>query len=72
MPPHNPAFDFNGASSDDGAVVLVFDTLPTDFPPKQRKIDPSTIWWPEGEAKPWEKNQPPEGPSKAEGDSTAP
>jgi hypothetical protein len=37
------------------------DAVRVEIPPEQRKIDPSTIWWPEGVPKPWEKKPPADG-----------
>jgi hypothetical protein len=43
-----------------GSPIFIFDG-PGERP-KGKKVDPSTIWWPEGVPKPWEK--PKAGPEK--------
>jgi hypothetical protein len=46
-----------------GSPIFIREGPADPTPPERRKIDPSTIWWPEGEPKPWE--QPPKGPDEA-------
>ncbi len=43
--------------------LFISDGESMDIPPDKRKIDPSTIDWPDGIPKPWEKPEPPAKPS---------
>jgi hypothetical protein len=42
-----------------GSPLFIVDAVPLEIPPERRKIDPSTIRWPEGVPKPWEQHEPP-------------
>jgi hypothetical protein len=48
-----------------GSPLFMVDAVRLEISPERRKIDPSTIRWPEGVPKPWEQNEPPSngGPS---------
>lgn len=51
-----------------GCVWCIHDG-PGVTPPPGTKVDPATIWWPEGVPKPWEK--PEGGPEKPSGEKGA-
>jgi hypothetical protein len=57
---NNPVPNPIGESCTDSLNSPIFDNaVRVEIPADQRKIDPSTIRWPEGIPKPWEKVWPP-------------
>jgi hypothetical protein len=60
-PMTNPEPSRNEGSCTDSMESLFFDYgVREEIPPERRKIDPSTIRWPQGVPKPWEKKPPAE------------
>lgn len=52
-----PEPDPLGESWTDSVNSPIFDNaVRVEIPPERRKVDPKTIWWPEGVPKPWEQN----------------
>jgi len=55
---NDPMPDPKAESCTDSISRLFDNAARVEIPPERRKIDPSTIRWPEGIPKPWEQNPP--------------